>query len=254
MPPRLQTAWNCASTLRPKALWTSTACMFIVASTAPTARPHSRKAAKNADLHRCEHREGGADRQAPDGRGEALGAAAAHGDGACGDAAGAGAHRHPEHQRGDGGVADVPAVGVRRQVREQRREGQPLREEARGHEGTTAGEASRPVTIPVHHAVAALCRARSWADERHIDLDELGCARRRRDLQAVVSPRDVDEVARVVRAAGRAGRRVKAVGSGHSFTGAAVTDGVMVRLDRLRRLDVGEGGRSPSVRAGPCTS
>ncbi|HEX3005917.1 MAG TPA: D-arabinono-1,4-lactone oxidase [Angustibacter sp.] len=60
--------------------------------------------------------------------------------------------------------------------------------------------------------------------------------------QAVVSPRDADEVARVVWAAARAGRRVKAVGSGHSFTGAAVTDGVMVRVDRLRRLDVGEGG------------
>jgi L-gulonolactone oxidase len=60
--------------------------------------------------------------------------------------------------------------------------------------------------------------------------------------QAVVSPRDVNEVARVVWAAERAGRRLKPVGSGHSFTGAAVTDGVMVRLDRLRRLDVGEAG------------
>jgi L-gulono-1,4-lactone dehydrogenase len=61
--------------------------------------------------------------------------------------------------------------------------------------------------------------------------------------QAVVSPRDVDEVARVVQAAASAGRRVKAVGSGHSFTGAAVTDGVMVRLDALaRRLDVGAAG------------
>ena len=61
--------------------------------------------------------------------------------------------------------------------------------------------------------------------------------------QAVVAPRDVEEVARVVRAAVAAGRRVKAVGSGHSFTGAAVTDGVMVRLDRLAaRLEVGDGG------------
>ncbi len=60
---------------------------------------------------------------------------------------------------------------------------------------------------------------------------------------AVVAPRDVDEVSRVVRAAGRAGRRVKAVGSGHSFTGAAVTDGVMVRLDGLAtRLEVLGGG------------
>ncbi|GAB3589928.1 D-arabinono-1,4-lactone oxidase [Angustibacter peucedani] len=56
---------------------------------------------------------------------------------------------------------------------------------------------------------------------------------------AVVLPRDVDEVGRVVRAAADAGRRVKAVGSGHSFTGVAVTDGVHVRTDHLsRRLDV----------------
>jgi L-gulonolactone oxidase len=61
--------------------------------------------------------------------------------------------------------------------------------------------------------------------------------------QAVLSPRDVDEVARVVRAAVSAGRHVKAVGSGHSFTGAAVTDGVMVRLDALaRRLEVADQG------------
>lgn len=61
--------------------------------------------------------------------------------------------------------------------------------------------------------------------------------------RAVVSPRDVEEVSRVVQAAVSAGRRVKAVGSGHSFTGAAVTDGVMVRLDALsRRLDVGDAG------------
>ena len=56
---------------------------------------------------------------------------------------------------------------------------------------------------------------------------------------AVVRPRSVDDVSRVVRAAVDAGRRVKAVGSGHSFTGVAVTDGVQVRLDQLtRRLDV----------------
>ncbi len=60
---------------------------------------------------------------------------------------------------------------------------------------------------------------------------------------AVVVPRDVDEVGRVLRAAAAAGRRVKAVGSGHSFTGVAVTDGVHVRLDHLgRRLDVLDDG------------
>ena len=56
---------------------------------------------------------------------------------------------------------------------------------------------------------------------------------------AMLSPRSVDEVSAMVRAAADAGRRVKAVGSGHSFTGVAVTDGVQLRLDRLdRRLDV----------------
>ncbi|MFC6009218.1 D-arabinono-1,4-lactone oxidase [Angustibacter luteus] len=60
---------------------------------------------------------------------------------------------------------------------------------------------------------------------------------------AVVRPRSADDVSRVVRAAVDAGRRVKAVGSGHSFTGVAVTDGVHVRLDQLtRRLDVYDGG------------
>ncbi|WP_426566280.1 D-arabinono-1,4-lactone oxidase [Angustibacter sp. McL0619] len=56
---------------------------------------------------------------------------------------------------------------------------------------------------------------------------------------AVVHPRDADEVSRVLLAAADAGRRVKAVGSGHSFTGVAVTDGVQLQLDRLeRRLQV----------------
>lgn len=60
---------------------------------------------------------------------------------------------------------------------------------------------------------------------------------------SVVVPGDVDEVRAVVRAATAAGRRVKAVGSGHSFTGVAVTDGVQVRLDALaHRLDITDCG------------
>jgi L-gulonolactone oxidase len=47
-------------------------------------------------------------------------------------------------------------------------------------------------------------------------------------------PTTTDEVAAVVRDAAAAGLSVKAVGSGHSFTGAAVTDGVRLRLDALR--------------------
>ena len=53
---------------------------------------------------------------------------------------------------------------------------------------------------------------------------------------AVEQPAGVDDVVRVVQEASRAGRRVKAIGSGHSFTGIGLTDGVLVRLDRLDRL------------------
>ena len=60
--------------------------------------------------------------------------------------------------------------------------------------------------------------------------------------QAVERPRDVEDVALLVKRAAAEGRRVKAVGSGHSFTAAAATDGVLVRLDRLvgvREVDHG---------------
>ena len=48
------------------------------------------------------------------------------------------------------------------------------------------------------------------------------------------APRSTEEVAEVVRRAG--GRRVKAIGAGHSFTAAASTDGVQVTLDRMSHL------------------
>ena len=54
--------------------------------------------------------------------------------------------------------------------------------------------------------------------------------------QAVERPASVDEVARTVKEAVAAGRRVKAIGSGHSFTAIGLTDGVLLRLDRLDRL------------------
>jgi FAD-linked oxidoreductase len=50
-------------------------------------------------------------------------------------------------------------------------------------------------------------------------------------------PRDVAEVVRVVRWAGRAGRHVRVVGGGHSFTAAAATDGVLLNLDRLDAVE-----------------
>lgn len=46
-------------------------------------------------------------------------------------------------------------------------------------------------------------------------------------------PRSTDEVAAIVRRAHESGRRVKAIGAGHSFTAAAVTNGVQLSLDRM---------------------
>lgn len=60
----------------------------------------------------------------------------------------------------------------------------------------------------------------------------------------VVHPTDASELAAVVRSAAERGRRVKAVGSGHSFTGVARPDHVMVVLDRMvgvRRADPASG-------------
>jgi L-gulonolactone oxidase len=56
----------------------------------------------------------------------------------------------------------------------------------------------------------------------------------------VVAPASVAELAEVVGAAARAGERVKPIGSGHSFTGIGLTDGIqlsMARLAGLRALD-----------------
>lgn len=49
----------------------------------------------------------------------------------------------------------------------------------------------------------------------------------------VVTPGSTEEIAEAVTAAARDGLRVKAVGSGHSFTGAAVAPDVQLRPDRL---------------------
>lgn len=53
---------------------------------------------------------------------------------------------------------------------------------------------------------------------------------------AVHQPASPSEVSRLIEGAARAGARVKAVGSGHSFTGCAVTDGHLVRLDNMSGL------------------
>ena len=51
--------------------------------------------------------------------------------------------------------------------------------------------------------------------------------------QSIESPRDVGELAELVAEASSRGQKVKAVGSGHSFTSAAATDGRMIRLENL---------------------
>jgi L-gulono-1,4-lactone dehydrogenase len=64
-------------------------------------------------------------------------------------------------------------------------------------------------------------------------------------------PRDVAEVAAAVHGAARDGLRVRMVGAGHSFTGAALTDGVLLRPDALTGLvRVDTAARTATVRAG----
>lgn len=52
----------------------------------------------------------------------------------------------------------------------------------------------------------------------------------------VAEPSTVDELQRAVARASASGMRVKALGSGHSFTPIAVTDGLALRLNRLRGI------------------
>ena len=52
----------------------------------------------------------------------------------------------------------------------------------------------------------------------------------------VVVPRSPDELATLVKTYAEQGRRIKAVGSGHSFTGCAVADEVQIRLDGLSSI------------------
>src|SRR5437764_13134509 len=59
---------------------------------------------------------------------------------------------------------------------------------------------------------------------------------------AIEEPGSEEEVAEALARAAAAGHRVRAVGSGHSFTDIACTDGVMVNLRRMNRvLEVDEG-------------
>lgn len=51
------------------------------------------------------------------------------------------------------------------------------------------------------------------------------------------TPRSVEELSALVCGAAEHAQRVKAVGSGHSFTGVAVTDGILVSLDALTGIE-----------------
>ena len=65
------------------------------------------------------------------------------------------------------------------------------------------------------------------------------------------APADEDELAALVKAAAAEGRRVKAYGAGHSFTGAALTDGLHLSLDGMQRvLDVDRATGRVTVEAG----
>lgn len=53
----------------------------------------------------------------------------------------------------------------------------------------------------------------------------------------IASPRSPDEVSAIVARAAAEGIRVKAVGAGHSFTAAAMTDGILMSLDDVAAVE-----------------
>ncbi|MEW2265732.1 D-arabinono-1,4-lactone oxidase [Streptomyces sp. NPDC047853] len=66
-----------------------------------------------------------------------------------------------------------------------------------------------------------------------------------------VAPASVAELAEAVRRAAEDGLRVKAVGSGHSFTSIAATDGVLIRPDLLTGIrDIDRAAMTVTVEAG----
>ena len=68
---------------------------------------------------------------------------------------------------------------------------------------------------------------------------------------SVERPATEDQLVDVVRRAATSGQRVKAVGSGHSFTGVALTDGRLIALDKYSRIVNSDPGKSTvTVQAG----
>ncbi len=68
-----------------------------------------------------------------------------------------------------------------------------------------------------------MARWRNWAGEQTCD------------PVAIETPGTLAELSETVARAAGQGKRVRVSASGHSFTGCALTDGVMIRLDRLTR-------------------
>ncbi|WP_067896804.1 D-arabinono-1,4-lactone oxidase [Nocardia vaccinii] len=52
----------------------------------------------------------------------------------------------------------------------------------------------------------------------------------------IAAPESADEVAELVREAGDAGRTVRVAGAGHSFTDTVLTDGTLLRLEKMNRI------------------
>lgn len=68
---------------------------------------------------------------------------------------------------------------------------------------------------------------------------------------AVEHPASVEEVAEIVRSSAQAGRTVRVAGAGHSFTPLCLTDGTLLRLDRLSGIvDADRSSGLVRVRAG----
>jgi L-gulono-1,4-lactone dehydrogenase len=88
-----------------------------------------------------------------------------------------------------------------------------------------------PTTAPAHAAAW-----QNWAGNQ-------------RSTAAVARPSTCDELVAVVRQAAADGRRIKPVGSGHSFTDIARTDDLRLELDRMAGL-VSVDGRLVTVQAG----
>jgi FAD-linked oxidoreductase len=69
--------------------------------------------------------------------------------------------------------------------------------------------------------------------------------------QKLVYPGSIEEVSELVRKAFREGKKIRVVGSGHSFTPLVHTDQILLSLDRMQGVEsIDESGRTATVWAG----